>query len=255
MIETMSFRPSRRALVLGMSALSASALLKALSQTSATWAATPADRSRDLGLSAGIATTFGYPLDPAQRTYLYPYDVMVDRDQISSCFQRRHDQIWHTGEDWYAPQTTPIYSVSAGRVVFARSAGWGVSTAADGVVIVDHTLPDLSHIYSMYGHLDPTKLLVARGARVSKGQIIAGGLNRLEYDAEVTSYLHWEMRYFLDGSKIRRAPDYRRSCNGVAGPAYSYPGHPDSFVANNGEGPTFHWTNPSAFVAAHTKPG
>lgn len=194
------------------------------------------------------ADLFGFPMDTIKRTGLIGYDVHIQRNDFAACYRgKRFSDLWHAGEDWFAPIGTSLQAVADGTVAYVnRSAHY-----PGAVVIIQHALPGGGSIWSMYGHLDPTKVTLNAGAVVRKGDPIANGLVRQTYNGRDNTHLHWEMRYFYDGTGIKRAPQYRVSCSGVPGPGYTYPGHPDNFVANNGAGPTYRWTAPTAFVDTH----
>lgn len=204
---------------------------------------------------------FTYPMDLSMRTGVKGYDIQnPDLTNKSGCYsgQGKKDwvylsQTWHAGEDWFASPATPVMSVADGVVYYVSPGGYNYPGA---VVIIDHTLPDSSHVFSMYGHLDPNKVRVSQGALVTKGQTIADGLLYQTYKVKGkvidNTQLHWEIRLFADGSGINsRSSGYTTTCSGAPGPGYTYPGHPDNFVANGGAGPTYRWSNPSAFVTTH----
>ena len=153
-------------------------------------------------------------------------------------------ELWHAGEDWFAPVNTPINAVGEGVVTYVSPSWYDYKGA---VVIIKHTLSDGSHIWSMYGHLDRNSITVSEGGQVKKDNLkIADRL--YDWDWANNTHLHWEMRYFPDGSGIKKAPDYMDTCSGPPGPGYTYPEHPDNFAV--GKEP-YHYTNPSAFVKAH----
>lgn len=194
---------------------------------------------------APAADTFAYPIDRPLRTLLKDYDVMnPDLKGRSQCFDAAMTQLWHAGEDWFAAANTPVKAVANGQVAFVDSR----ANYPGAVVIIEHTVASGPPVFSMYGHLDPKGLAVGTGVSVVKGQTIATGLE----GRAGNTHLHWEIRFFLDGSGILRAPRYDSPCrSGVPGPGYTHPGHPDNFVANGGAGPTYSWTSPSAYVANH----
>ena len=159
-------------------------------------------------------------------------------------------------------------AVANGVVRYSSKDPKTTKTYPGGVVIIEHTLPDGQLIYSMYGHLDPSKILVSASTKekvttVTKGQLIATGLKPQVSDFDNTR-LHWEMRYFYDGSEIKQAPNYTGPCTtDPPGPGYTYHAddelaHPDNFQGAIGKNPDgtlkykfFHWTNPEKFVADH----
>ncbi|HKR50030.1 MAG TPA: peptidoglycan DD-metalloendopeptidase family protein [Pseudonocardiaceae bacterium] len=192
---------------------------------------------------------FTYPIDLSQRTGLIGYDVHPSLGDQSKCFGGKNfKDLWHAGEDWFASPETPVQAVGAGTVVYVSPPGYDYPGA---VVVVEHAITVGGSIWSMYGHLNASKVMVGVGSVVNQGDTIANGLLPQKYKGADNTHLHWEMRYFYDGSAINQAPKYKSSCSGVPGPGYTFPDHPDSFVANNGAGPTYSWTAPTAFVETH----
>jgi murein DD-endopeptidase MepM/ murein hydrolase activator NlpD len=132
----------------------------------------------------------------------------------------RHDGRFHTGEDWYGGRETTfgqaVRAIANGRVTYAYDLAWGRD---GGVVIVEHTLPNDSIIYSVYGHLQSTNTmpLPQRLDCISTGQVI-GAIG----DARPAPHLHFEIR-----DHLRDTP----------GPGYTTP-----------DPQTEGWQNPSRFV-------
>ena len=108
------------------------------------------------------------------------------------------------------------------------------------VVILSHPLSGGGVIYSMYAHLG--SVYVTQGQIVVRGQPIGTVLYQ-----PGDSHLHFEMRWFLDGSHLYPSST---SCNGVVyGRGYTYLVHPDDFPAA-GHG----YVDPDAFIQAHGGP-
>jgi len=96
-----------------------------------------------------------------------PTRLPLDGAELSSSFGNREDPItgrraFHAGMDFAAPQGTPIRAAAAGKVIFAdfnAAYGWSVEIAhGNGLV-------------TRYAHA--SRLLVARGAAVRQGDMIA----------------------------------------------------------------------------------
>jgi len=162
-----------------------------------------------------------------------------------SCFGVSWKDIYHAGEDWFrigengVPIPVPgaeVTAVADGTVIWAQPINY-----PGRVVIVSHTdslLPQTT--YSIYSHLDPMTLAVQSGQTVTRGQ----KLGTVLYQTDNNSHLHWEIRYFSDGSNIY--PNYP-NCNGfVPGRGYTYPEHPDNFPSS-----TAGYTDPFTFVTNH----
>jgi len=66
----------------------------------------------------------------------------------------RHQGRYHTGEDWYGGRGvsagTRVQAIANGRVTYASPNGWGRD---GGVIIIEHTFPDGTVLYSEYGHI------------------------------------------------------------------------------------------------------
>ncbi len=202
------------------------------------------------------ASFFTYPIASSNVSYKIGYNIHPNLSGRNSCYWDSStgkyvpwNQLWHSGEDWFAKTsagTTTISAIAKGVVKYISPSGYSYPGA---VIIIQHTLPDNSIVYSMYAHLDPTKILVAVNSTVTKGQAIAGGLIYQTYGGQNNTHLHWEIRYFLDGSGITKGPNYTTTCSGIPAPGYTWPGNPNNFVFG---GKTYQWTNPSQFIANHS---
>ena len=71
---------------------------------------------------------------------------------------------YHAAEDIFNPAGTPVYAMADGRVSYSgRMDGYG------WLVIIDHPQADL---YSLYGHLSPSRWEIENRTEVVKGQLI-----------------------------------------------------------------------------------
>jgi len=86
----------------------------------------------------------------------------------------------HAGVDISAPAGTPARAANAGRIVLATELYYSGKT-----VIIDHGLG----VFTYYGHF--SKLLVKRGDRVAKGDVIAEGGST---GRSTGAHLHWSVR-------------------------------------------------------------
>jgi murein DD-endopeptidase MepM/ murein hydrolase activator NlpD len=93
----------------------------------------------------GIVRSINFPVSPEQ------FHIMQDFGAPSVRYQGRY----HTGEDYYGGRGTsygqPVSAIADGRVTYSAPTGWGRD---GGVVIIQHTFPDNSIAYSLYGHLE-----------------------------------------------------------------------------------------------------
>ena len=183
------------------------------------------------GSTTLVAGTFRFPVDGSPS---WQVGYGVPNPELSGwkeCFQADWSQLLHAGEDLGMAAGTSVRAVANGKVVFAGS--WSPGKA----VIIKHTLPNNSIVYSMYGHLQPA-LSVDEGQDVEKGAEV-GKITYQTWNGKDNSHLHWEIREFFDGSSICQ--------NGVVpGPGYTYPEHPrdrgykrpTTFIKTHSEGVT-----------------
>jgi murein DD-endopeptidase MepM/ murein hydrolase activator NlpD len=76
---------------------------------------------------------------------------------------RPEDWMYHAAEDYHLPAGEPVYAIADGEVAFSgRMGGYG------WLVIVDH--PQFN-LYSLYGHLSPSRWQIDRG-EVIRGELL-----------------------------------------------------------------------------------
>ncbi|MBI3733771.1 MAG: peptidoglycan DD-metalloendopeptidase family protein [Chloroflexi bacterium] len=181
------------------------------------------------------------------------YGVKNPDLQGLKCFGVDWSQLYHAGEDLYrtdgsSTRGAEVTAVANGTVMFADPLiDW-----PGRVVIVKHVLTNGQTIYSVYGHIENLAVVaaqtLARGDKIGTVlyQAYTGRYSQYHPSGD-DSHLHFEIRYFYDGSNIYPAP--YTTCNkpdNVPGVGYTYPGIPDNFPA-----PGAGYTNPSAFIRAH----
>jgi hypothetical protein len=218
-----------------------------------------------------VADVFTYPLrSGAGLNYGVPVGIVNDDTHMEwlgygirnldqwgiKCYGVDWTRMLHTGEDWYRldganTAGAPVYAVANGIVVRQNP---GISYPGN-VVLIRHRLPDGRDVYSMYGHVN--NVSVVQGQIVQRGQQIATVLNQNytgrspSQHPKWDSHLHFEMRFFMDGTSI-----YTPGTNayGYNYPActYAYPGrgytyliHPDDYPY-----PGAGYTEPTAFINA-----
>ncbi len=137
-------------------------------------------RSVSAQVQCGVVHSLDFPVDPTR------FRVMQDYGAQSY----RHQGRYHTGEDWYGGDGVGEYvrAIAAGRVTFSSANGWGRD---GGVIIIEHTFPDSSVAYSMYGHItDQTGVqFPAVYSCVQQGDVLAA-----VGDARPTPHVHLEIR-------------------------------------------------------------
>jgi hypothetical protein len=72
---------------------------------------------------------------------------------------------YHAAEDSFAPPGTPVHAMASGRISYSgRAGGYG------WLIIINHPKANL---YSLYGHLSPSRWKLGSGTTVKKGDLIA----------------------------------------------------------------------------------
>jgi hypothetical protein len=223
-----------------------------------------------------VASVFTYPMHFANGVnYGVPERVVNDNTHMEwlgyairnldqwgiKCYGVDWARMIHTAEDWYrldGADTTgsPVYAVADGVVALQNP---GISYPGN-VVMIRHRLPDGRDVYSMYGHV--TNVSVVQGQLVQRGQQIATVIYQ-NYTGRSPSqhsrsdaHLHFEMRFFLDGTNIY-VPGTNAYNYNYPACTYAYPGrgytyliHPDNYPY-----PGAGYTNPSAFIGARLQQG
>jgi peptidase M23-like protein/putative pyrroloquinoline-quinone binding quinoprotein len=99
----------------------------------------------------------------------------------------------HTGLDiGFDRWGEPVYATARGRVTYADPEGWGTEK---GVVVIQHTFPDGSVVYSVYGHMEESDTIVFPqvGSCVERGTVIG----TIGWPSQGRPHLHYELRNFL----------------------------------------------------------
>ena len=102
---------------------------------------------------------FRFPLDDADphRTEYFTQFCTAGRNNLDSPYK------YHAAEDYFQPAGTPVYAMADGDISFSGTAG-----GYGWLIIVDHPQ---ANIYSLYGHLSPSRWYSKKGP-VSKGDLI-----------------------------------------------------------------------------------
>ena len=132
--------------------------------------------------ACGIANWIQHPIDTTQ--YVLTQDFAVPSP--------RHQGRYHMGEDWYAGRNQtlgqPVTAAARGRVTYSWQFGWGRD---GGVIVLEHTFPDGSVIYTQYGHLteSETNPFPAQWDCVEMGDVIG-----VIADVRPAPHIHFEIR-------------------------------------------------------------
>jgi murein DD-endopeptidase MepM/ murein hydrolase activator NlpD len=97
---------------------------------------------------------------------------------------------YHAAEDYYRPPGTPVFAMADGIVSFCGPMG-----GYGWLIIIDHPQANL---YSLYGHLSPSRWYIVSGVLVEKGQLIAylgnSDENGGSSEHPLTPHLHFGIR-------------------------------------------------------------
>ena len=125
------------------------------------------DLSEALGYAANDQLPFQFPLDELG---LEPYrDQYGDHTPARFCrgsWEKEGEENkrkYHAAEDYHLPAGSPVYAFADGEISFSgRMGGYG------WLIIIDHPQ---ANIYSLYGHLSPSRWMLESGV-VEKGDLI-----------------------------------------------------------------------------------
>ena len=108
---------------------------------------------------------------------------------IADCYEYPVRQ-FHAAEDYKRPAGTPVYAMADGRISFSGPAG-----GYGWLITIDHPQANL---YSLYGHLSPSRWKLATGTEVKRGDLIAylgdSDENGGSEEAPVEPHLHFGIR-------------------------------------------------------------
>ncbi|PJF30340.1 MAG: hypothetical protein CUN51_07990 [Candidatus Thermofonsia Clade 1 bacterium] len=136
----------------------------------------PAHAQADL--DCGVVDRFDYPIDGIS---LVHDDFGLFRADFNG---------YHSGIDLaFEREGEPVRAAARGRVTFSDPEGWDTEK---GVVIIEHTMPDRSVVFSLYGHMESREpyIFPRVGQCVLRGDII-GVIGEPRNSAP---HLHYEIR-------------------------------------------------------------
>jgi murein DD-endopeptidase MepM/ murein hydrolase activator NlpD len=111
---------------------------------------------------------FRFPLDESTMDYdLFFGWFGVSNDcppNMADCYDYPVRQ-FHAAEDYKRPAGTPVYAMADGRISFSGTAG-----GYGWLILIDHPKVNL---YSLYGHLSPSRWKLKAGTEVKRGDLIA----------------------------------------------------------------------------------
>lgn len=111
---------------------------------------------------------FRFPLDEStvdENLFFGWFAVSNDcAPDIVDCYEYPVRQ-FHAAEDYKRPAGTPVFAMADGRISFSGMAG-----GYGWLIIIDHPQANL---YSLYGHLSPSRWKLVAGVEVKRGDLIA----------------------------------------------------------------------------------
>ena len=100
------------------------------------------------------------------------------------------DRLFHAAEDYKRPAGTPVYAMADGRICFSGPAG-----GYGWLILIDHPQANL---YSLYGHLSPSRWKLKAGTDVERGDLVAylgdSDENGGSKEQPVDTHLHFGVR-------------------------------------------------------------
>ena len=129
-----------------------------------------------LTATAGFSYSFRFPLDNYQS---YSFENFGER---------RSGGKWHLGNDISRPAGTSVLAIGTGIVRHI-----GEHTSFGTVILLEHQLPDLSSVVSLYGHLRSADVRVKENQAVEAGTTIGYLGNRAE-NGGWGEHLHFGIR-------------------------------------------------------------
>ena len=111
---------------------------------------------------------FRFPLDDSpidENLYFGWFGVSNEcTPEIVDCYEFP-ERKFHAAEDYKRPAGTPVYAMADGMISYSgRAGGYG------WLILIDHPQTNL---YSLYGHLSPSRWKLKAGMEVERGDLIA----------------------------------------------------------------------------------
>ncbi|MBC7811637.1 MAG: peptidoglycan DD-metalloendopeptidase family protein, partial [Burkholderiales bacterium] len=138
--------------------------------------------AQEVEARCGIVDTIGMPLESG---IAEGYD---DFARYRARFGGNHTGLDIGFDHW----GDPVLAAARGRVTYADPEGWDTEK---GVVIIEHTFPDGSIAYTLYGHMEQIDTLVFPlvGQCMERGDIVGA----VGWPSRGRPHLHYEIRNFM----------------------------------------------------------
>ena len=119
-------------------------------------------------IASNASLPFRFPLDasPADKNLYYGWFGVSNAcpPGKADCYEYL-ERKFHAAEDYKRPPGTPVYAMADGRISYSgRAGGYG------WLILIDHPQANL---YSLYGHLSPSRWKLKAGTDVQRGDLIA----------------------------------------------------------------------------------
>lgn len=119
-------------------------------------------------ISSDESLPFRFPLDESpidDNLYFGWFGVSNEcKPDIVDCYEFPEPK-FHAAEDYKRPAGTPVYAIADGTISFSGPAG-----GYGWLILIDHPQTNL---YSLYGHLSPSRWRLKVGTDVERGDLIA----------------------------------------------------------------------------------
>jgi murein DD-endopeptidase MepM/ murein hydrolase activator NlpD len=154
---------------------------------------TPVGLSNANEISSDDILPFRFPLDESpidDNLYFGWFGVSNEcTPEIADCFEYP-ERKFHAAEDYKRPAGTPVYAMADGIISYSGQAG-----GYGWLILIDHPKANL---YSLYGHLSPSRWKLKAGTEVERGDLIAylgdSDENGGSQEQPVDTHLHFGIR-------------------------------------------------------------
>lgn len=154
---------------------------------------TPVGLSSAAEIASDESVPFRFPLDDSvldEELFFGWFGVSNECPPgMADCYEYPVRQ-FHAAEDYEGPAGTPVYAMADGRISFSGTAG-----GYGWLILIDHPQANL---YSLYGHLSPSRWKLEKGVQVERGDLIAylgdSYENGGSVEAPVVPHLHFGIR-------------------------------------------------------------
>lgn len=154
---------------------------------------TPVGLTNANEIASDDSLPFRFPLDESpidDNLYFGWFGVSNEcTPDIVDCYEYP-ERKFHAAEDYKRPAGTPVYAMADGTISFSGPAG-----GYGWLILIDHPQANL---YSLYGHLSPSRWKLAAGTEVERGDLIAylgdSDENGGSKEQPVDTHLHFGIR-------------------------------------------------------------